>query len=231
MPAFGRHRDEPCTYFGCYMHNRLDDSAVPDLDLYPAMLLTSVNHNRLLGAHVERLDANRRRDEAHNCFDVSDGLGACLGADRDKKSFELAGAGLHIDEAVQVIPQEQRRHAAVVCNTGCDRARNETPQRGAMMRRENHQIAAVRGDELIYALAGIARIHRDLHDLHASTSFNSLWRLLGIHLPPQSEQFAHMRLRIEIAILPVFGVMLGLESRLRGEREGHGVCESLHACV
>ena len=102
------------------MYNRLNDSAVPDLDLYTAMLFPSVDHNRLLSAHVEPLDANRRRNEAHNCFDVSDGLGTCLSTDWDEQRFELAGAGLHIDEAVQVIPQKQRRHAAVVCNTDRD---------------------------------------------------------------------------------------------------------------
>jgi hypothetical protein len=74
-------------------------------------------------------------------------------------------------------------------------------------------------------------MHRNLQDLHAGTSFNRFRRLLGVHLPPQSEQFAHTRLRIEIAVLSIFSDMQDIESRLRGERKGHGVCESLHACV
>ena len=99
-----------------------------------------------------------------------------------------------------------------------------------MMRRDNHQIALVRGNEFIYALAGTAWMHRNLQDLHAGTSRNCFRRLLGVHLPPRGEQFAHMRLRIEIAALSVFGDMEDIEPRLRRERKGHGVCEGLHTC-
>jgi hypothetical protein len=85
-----RHCNEPCAYFGCYIHNRLDDGAVADLDLHTAMLVTFVDYDRLLRADVEPLDTNSRRNEIHNCFNMFNRLGPYLGADWDKQRFELA---------------------------------------------------------------------------------------------------------------------------------------------
>jgi hypothetical protein len=104
--ALGRHCNETCPYFGGYLHNRLDDGAAADLDLHTAMLVFFVHYDWLLRADVEPLDANSRRNEIHNCFDMSNRFGAYLGTDWDKQRFELAGASPRIDETIQIIPQE-----------------------------------------------------------------------------------------------------------------------------
>jgi hypothetical protein len=70
------------------------------------MLVTFVDYDRLLRPDMEPLDTNSRRNETHNCFNMFNRFGPYLGADWDQQRLELAGAGLKVDETLQIIPQE-----------------------------------------------------------------------------------------------------------------------------